>query len=345
MDDFNIAITAGNDKFNEFVKTTELGAVTNKQYHDALLQTIGAQVQIPPALDLTTSQLESLQTALDNSKVGLTENANASAILADALDQQLAPSIQTLGGALTALDSKEFKKAFKDLDFGAAGKQFKSFASDLDKDISQINKEAGRMDVIFSQLSVALSIDKLPHKQWVAGLQGISKEITKIGKVQKIDLSGITDFIAKAETIKDPVQLAKYQKVLALITSSAKGGFNSTELDAISTAIAGIGESSGTAAPKVDKNAAAIKAFGVSSASARGQIDQVTGAIDVLKGQAEKLKPKITVNTDEALGAIGELKRAWDKVAGQIEKKVPKIKANTDQALDMIGELKEAGIR
>ena len=262
MDDFNIAIQAGNDKFNAFVTSSELGAVTAKRYHDALLQTVGAQVQLPPALDLTTSQLEEVQHALDNAKVGLTENANAAGILADALDAQLAPSIQKLGGALTALSSKEFKKAFKDLDFGEAGKKFKSFASDLDRDISKINKESGRMETIFSQLSVALSIDKLPPKQWVAGLEGMSKAIEKIAKTQKIDLSGITAFIAKAESIKDPVQLAKYQKVLALIISSSKGGFNPTELNAIATAIAQTGESSGTAAPKLDAAQTALVKFG-----------------------------------------------------------------------------------
>jgi exonuclease VII small subunit len=317
MDPFNKALQDGTDKFSDFVSQSELGAVTNKRYTDSLRQWVGQQIAIPPALDLTTSQLEAVQTALSNSKIGFTENANASKIFADALDQQLAPSVQTLGKALTALDSKEFNKAFKDLDFGAASKKFKDFSKDLDKDISQINKEAGRMNVIFSQLSIALSIDKLPHKQWVAGLEGIRKEVEKIAKTQKIDLSGITAFIKKAETIKDPVQLAKYQKVIALITSSSEGGFNPTELDAIAKAIAAIGESSGTAAPKVDKNAAAIKAFGVSSASARGQIDQVTGAVDVLKAAVSTAK--LSIPSVDQTGFQKGLQLAIDNATQTIE--------------------------
>ena len=117
----------------------------------------------------------------------------------------------------------------------------------------------------------------------------------------------------------------------------AENGVSAEEAAAV---MAKFAEETGKTVDPTTKSAAAVKAFGVSSASARGQIDQVTGAIDVLKGQAEAIKPVIKVDTNPALDSIGELKRGWDKVAGQISKMIPKITVNTDKALDVIGELK-----
>src|SRR6185369_13516276 len=76
----NAAITEGTTKFSSFVSQSELGAVTNKKYTDTLRSWVSSQIEINPALDLTTSQLEALQTALGKSKVDMAGMSEATKI-------------------------------------------------------------------------------------------------------------------------------------------------------------------------------------------------------------------------------------------------------------------------
>lgn len=342
MTAFEAAIQAGTDKFTEFISTTELGAVTNKRYSDSLQQWVTSQIQIPAGLKLTTSQLEALQTALAKSKVDMAGMSEATKILADAFNEQLAPAMKTFNSAITADKFNEFKKAFKDMPgFGDFTKKARSELTGLIGDFRKVAKVAQEVGTDISA-AVLGAFEGLSGK----GLGSFVKELNKdIKSIAKIDIDAtkfkpITDFLDSLTNKNRAAGILKIKDSLALMQDAMSDG-NITGAEAASVMAKFAEETGGTVAP-VQKSAAAVKAFGVSSASARGQIDAVTGAIDVLKSQAEATKPVIKVDTSPALGMIGELKRAWDKVAGQISKQIPKLNANADQALGVFGETKRA---
>ncbi len=343
MDSFNAAIQAGADKFSDFVSQAELGAVTNKRYTDSLRQWVGQQIELPASIDLTTSELEAMATGLGKAKTDLAGMSEATKVLADALNNDLAPSLKTFNSVITADKWKDFKKALKDLpgfgDFSKnAKKDLSGFLNEFRK-VGQIAKEVGT-DI--SAMILGANFEGIK----TSSLGNFIKELKKdVADISKIDVSAlkfkpITDFLDSLTKENRAEGILKIKDSLALMQDAMADGVI-TEQEAAAV-IAKFNEETGKTTAPVNKSAAAIKAFGVSSASARGQIDQVTGAIDVMKSQFDKIKPVVNINTQQALGLMGELKRAWDKVVGQIQKAVPKITVNTDKALDMIGTLKRA---
>jgi len=336
----NAAITEGTTKFSSFVSQAELGAVTNKRYTDSLRQWVSQQIAINPALDLTTSQLESLETALAKGTDDLSGMSDATKILADAMNAELAPAMKTFESAIQADKWKDFKNTLKDLPgFGDFSKKARKDLTGLLGDMRNVGKTAKEVATDISA-AVLGAFEGLSGKSLGSFVKELNKDIKDIAKID-IDATKfkpIQDFLDSLTDENRASGILKIKDSLALMQDAMSDG-NITAEEAASI-MAKFAEETGKTVDPTTKSAAAVKAFGVSSAAARGQIDQVTGAIDVLKSQAEKVKPIIKVDTSPALDSIGELKRGWDKVAGQISKMIPKITVNTDKALDIIGELK-----
>ncbi len=283
----NAILDQAKDKFKTFIDSTNDAAQINKIYTDSLLKTVSAQIQIPAGLKLTTSQLEALETALIKSKVDMAGMSEATKILADAFNEQLAPAMKTFNSAITADKFKEFKKAFKDMPgFGDFTSKARSELMGLVGDFRKVAKAAQEVGTDISA-AVLGAFEGLSSKSLGSFVKELNKDIKSIAKID-IDATKfkpITDFLNNLTDKNRAAGILKIKDSLALMQDAmADGNITAAESAAI---MAKFAENTGTTVDPVNKSAAAIKAFGVSSASARGQIDEVTGAVDVLKNAVQ----------------------------------------------------------
>jgi hypothetical protein len=208
-------------------QVTEASVASWEKY----LNSIG--VQVPAAVKLNSEM--ALEAAVAYKTTG-----TAAGVWADALNNQLAPAIATLGNALTAKNWDEFKDAFKELEFGDIGDKFEGWGKKVMRTISQMNENASEANTIFATMQVAFDIDKLPINKFVTGMQQISKEMERIGEASGKDTSKITQFLDDIAATKDPTNLVKYADIIDQIIESSKGGFNQQEIDKLNNSIAAL---------------------------------------------------------------------------------------------------------
>src|SRR4029078_4271582 len=268
----NAAITEGTTKFSSFVSQSELGAVTNKKYTDTLRSWVSSQIEINPALDLTTSQLEGLQTALEKSKVDMAGMSDATKILADAMNDELAPAMKTFESAIQADKWKDFKKSLKDLPgFGDFSKGARGELSSLLNDLRKVGKVAQEVGTDISALLLG-SFGDTGATVHAKTLTNIIKELTKDTKeISKIDIDAtkfkpITDYLNNLKGSDLAPGILKVKDSLALMQDAMSDGVVTSEEAA--SVMAKFAEETGKTVDPTTKSAAAVKAFGLSSASA-----------------------------------------------------------------------------
>jgi hypothetical protein len=219
------AKVAGATAAKDFVAQTALERTTMDQTTASLLQFITATegINIKPNISVTLGLLKDIQKEMD-------ATGNAAMTLAAANKEQLAPSFEVLADALAKTNTKEFNKAFKDIEFG-------DIPNKLEKALQQggqkMQKFAEKAREIFS-LSGALVEEAMAgvinNKTFDAGIDSITQRLSKLNKGQA---EGIQPIIAALKGLTElPMgeaasQLAKLNPVIELIAKNSKDGKNS----------------------------------------------------------------------------------------------------------------------
>lgn len=207
------------------------GEAENKQFVTSATE-ISKELGITLPKNVQLSR-EEFQKLFDSMK----ETGTEGQFLAQQLNDRIAPAVQVLGNALTAKNWKDFKDAFKNLEFGDTSGKLVGKFKDFDNMIRKINEDAREMNTVFSELDVMSSLGKLSPKTFTQGISAIEDQVKHIAKLQDVDLSNIINFLDEIKKTKDPAMLVKYHDVIAMIEKDAENGYTSEELRAINDAI------------------------------------------------------------------------------------------------------------
>ncbi len=264
----NEGMIAGKEAAQSFIENQIAGAAQTKQYNASLLEIVDTLgIKLPDGMKLTNDQAELVIQSFE-------QTGSAAGALAAIINDRIAPAVQRLGDVLTAKSWKEFKDAFKGLEFGDTPDKLVKKFQDFDNMVRKINEDGREMQTVFDQMDIMQSLGKLDVKTFSQGLDAMSKQVEHIGKLQGIDVSNITDFIDRVKAMKDPSALVKFHDVFALISADAQNGYTSQELQDIANAIKGIDPT------PFNKLSAGMKA----TVSSLQDIDKLSDAAKVMLG-------------------------------------------------------------
>jgi len=171
----NEGMIAGKEAAMQFLQETIVGAAQNKQYQASLIDiatTMG--IDLPQGFALTSEQLQ-------NAIVDFRETGSAAIVLSDAIDAHLAPAIQVLGNVLQAKNFKEFKDAFKNLEFGDTPDKLVNAFKNINKEQAGFAEKGREMFTVVSEL--ATTADKLSPKLEKLGAKTLVSDLERIQKL------------------------------------------------------------------------------------------------------------------------------------------------------------------
>jgi len=235
---------AANDWTIGIIKSSQAA----KDQHAQLLQLAADMLQIPINTALTTDQLQILIKTFQDTK-------DTGQALATTIQGQVDKAFQGLSSILTASKFSDFKKAFKDMDFGDAPKKFVSWAKDFDSGLRQIVQHGPAMNSVLTELVAAANNGVLPLNKLHSGIGFLASEMKKIDKKSGLDLSPVINFLNQVKKMSPDEFLKHADAIQMIIDAVTKGDMSKATWDKI---IKRLGDESKTADPSIRGAAGAV---------------------------------------------------------------------------------------
>gem|GEM_PF-5889121 len=255
---------------NDWTLQMALSTEETQSFHDHTLQLTADLLKVPIQMSTTTEEAQKMQQVLSETK-------DVEQALASVTQDLVNNSLSKLSSILTADKWKDFKNAFKDLDFGDAPKKFVSWAKDFDAGLRDIVKHGEPMQNVLDQLIVAANNGELPLGKLKSGVGFLAKEMKKIDKASGLDLSPVTDFLDRVKKMSPAEFLQNADAIQMIITAVTSGDMSKTTWDKI---IKKIGDEAKTATPSINSAATSIDTL---TTSLKGMKTAGTGAADIMK--------------------------------------------------------------
>jgi hypothetical protein len=187
----NNAIIAGTQATKDFVTETVLSDLANKAHNAGLKEIILSQMELPGWIKFTTEQLQAMVAAM------LT-GGNEAAILASIIEERLNKSLERFSSLIGAENWKDFKNAWKDIDFGAVPKgvrdSFKDMFNDMRKVAEHGREIATAWDMVIT--SIITGTDKVSSGDRKRVFKEIGNDLDRIAKIDP-EAAGLNNAIIK----------------------------------------------------------------------------------------------------------------------------------------------------
>lgn len=206
---YNQAQIAGRQQAQDFFTEIKLGSIQSEQYRKDLIANSGSTLNFVDSTKLLTSEIEML---IEN---GFGAGTDAAIAYQRAIDHAGESSMGgSLKGLFDAEDSKEFNKAWKELDLGAIPKKLRDDFKEMAEELRPLS-ESGR------EASTGLDLVNL-------SLSGIGKQLSS-SKIHETMEKVVKNFKEWAATDWEGTQLVKLPGFLDAITKGTED-FKGTNL-------------------------------------------------------------------------------------------------------------------
>jgi hypothetical protein len=184
----NEGMIAGKEAAQQFIEQTVAGVAQTEQFRASLQEiadTMG--VKFPAGLRATSEELQA--GILEMEQFGSTATTSA-----QMLNDRFGAAFKMVGGLIDkAIEgSKEFNKAWKDLDLSAVPKSQRGFFKDMVKDMADVKEKADAMTTSVGLTMTAISTGAMKGKQASSFIKEFGTELGKLGDMDP-RLAPITD--------------------------------------------------------------------------------------------------------------------------------------------------------
>jgi len=281
-----------------FVTETVLADEASKVMNEDLRALLIPTMELPGWIKFTNEQLQDMVAAM---KTG----GNVAAVLAGIVNEKLMPSFQTFSGILQAKNWKDFKEAFKGLEFGDAPKKFVGWFKDLGNNMRKVTEHARQANTVFDAMIVGIERGDLPVKTFKQGIGFIQSELKKIDKSAT---APITKFLQDLKEGEDPAKLLGYADSMRMLFAALdKGGLSDIDQFAVIKQIAidtaAMGEAATSANMPIDEL----------SSKALKLVEQLSKGDILLPEYNQKMK-ELGIDTGAGIAPTSDLEAALVKM-------------------------------
>ena len=269
----NEGLLAGKQAAQQFIQETIVGVAQTEQFHTSLQQiadTMG--VKLPNGLRATSDELQSA--IQEMAQFGSTATTSA-----QMLNDRFGAAFKMVGGLMDkAIEgSKEFNKAWKELDLSAVPKGERGFFKDMVKDMADVKEKADAMTTAVGLTMTAISTGAMKGKQASAFIKEFGAELGKLGDMDP-RLKPVTDRLQGfLDAIPDGQRLAGLRQYgemwQTIVVPALEDGVITNEeiasimekLDArlkpLPERLADLGKAAGSIAPQFDQAGSGVDTF------------------------------------------------------------------------------------